>query len=534
MYYYFRMVAGNSKCVAISDTYSATEPADANCADDLDSPDKLSKVGPGLVNCNNFPGDPPRSATVFTEQTPVDTAAFRAMIKKSKLPVAFICCCLWMTGCTTVKRYSQVENTTKESPVVEDSLPYDESQLRVAMSISDARIAPPDEKSTSKSLWGLKGAGQKELLRILASRYPDNDKLTAAISNKYLEDDNDDNPVIDLTKKNVRIVFTISRWHPYELINDKTDGYSPADRIEYIKYRLELNDPHSSLQFTNWNKYSTEYGSIDIADMSFQQSLTVSASLGDSTAGVGASASGSASRTENQKIQYRYIQLNGSLGKKFIELESEGTREVDLSGNTIVDVNMQFDPAPEYVFSLKKDKDSAGNYLAPGKAALETTLALIPDDASLHDVHASLRYNYAYRHVVKGDKTIYEWDDRVKYFTGSVTKPVTLLLIRDMIAPFACVKLANDHARGNKNFLVIRDMAGGGDVHEASLAFPDRTAAEAFIRWLILYKCPDTELNKPIVIGNGFELLYNHQPLTKQEVLEKKDQWVAAFEYNAQ
>jgi hypothetical protein len=450
------------------------------------------------------------------------------------MPAALIVYSFWMTGCTTVKRYKQVENTTKEAPVVEDSLPYDESHLKVAMRISDTRIATPEEKPGSKSLWDLQGPGQKELLRILSKRSSDNDKFSDAINNKYMKDDDDDNPVIDLTKKNVRIVFTISRWHPYELINDNTAGYSLADRIEYIKYRLELNDPHSSLQFTNWNKYSTEYGSIDIADMSFQQSLTVSGGIGDSATGYNLSASGSASKTENQKIQYRYVQLNGSLGKKFIELESEGTREIDLSGNTIVDVNMKFDPAPEYVFSLKKDKDADGNYLLPGKAALKATLALIPNDAALHDIHASLQYNYAYRHVVKGEKTIYEWDDRVKYFTGTVTKPVTLLRVRDMIAPFACVKLAGDHQRDDKNFIAIKDMVGGGAVHEANLAFPDKTAAEAFIRWLILYKCPDTELDKPIVIGNGYEVIYDHQPLTKQVVLAKKDQWIAAFEYGAQ
>jgi hypothetical protein len=84
-FYYFRTVAGNGKCVAISDTYSATVPADANsCADDLDHPDKLSRVGPGLVNCNDFPGDPPVSVTVFTEKALVNTASFRAVIRKGK------------------------------------------------------------------------------------------------------------------------------------------------------------------------------------------------------------------------------------------------------------------------------------------------------------------------------------------------------------------------------------------------------------------------------------------------------------------
>jgi len=74
MYYYFITVAGNDKCVATSDTYSSTTPASGNCLNELDSPERLSVVGQGLVICNNVAGGTPRSATVYSDTAPAVVA----------------------------------------------------------------------------------------------------------------------------------------------------------------------------------------------------------------------------------------------------------------------------------------------------------------------------------------------------------------------------------------------------------------------------------------------------------------------------
>jgi hypothetical protein len=526
MYYYFITVAGNSKCVATNDTYSPTVPVDGDCSLDLDTPAGLTLSGNGLVNCNDNPGDPPRKAKVYT-----DKAAAAAPM--AKIVFLFATLLLLSTGCTTVKRYRSVDQTTKEPPISDTDKSYDEKNLRVRMEVSDVKISPPDVKPTYKSLWDLGNNGQKQLLAILTDRFKDNDKFLAALNNKYLSKaDDDDNPVIDLTKKKVRIVFTISRWHPYDLIQDKDYGFTPADRIEYLKYRLNLNDPNSSIHFTNWNKYTTEYGSIDIADLSFQQSVTASAGYGDTTAGLNASVSGTASRTENQKVKYRYIQLNGRIGSKFLELESEGTREIDLSGNVMADVDIQFDPIPEYVYSLKKSKDDSGNFILPDKIELQTTMALIPNDESIHDITAGLTYDYAYRHVERKANTIYEWDDKVKYFTGSVTKKVTLLIAKDMIAPFCCIRVLGKDPPGAKVFFKLKDNTAGAGHLETTLSFPDKSSADSFIKWLISYKCADADLTKPIVIGKEYQLFYRGAPVTKDQIEKQKNLLLSVFEYS--
>jgi len=442
---------------------------------------------------------------------------------------------LLAVGCGTVKRYRSVDNTLTEKPVVELEN-ADESRLRVRMAISDTKISETDPPAAYKSLWDLHNGGQKALLGILAERYKDNDKFNSILNNKYLADKDDAGGTIDLTRKNVRIVFNISRWHPYELIKNGLDGFSPADRIEYLKYTLTL-DSSTTLQFTNWNKYTTAYGSIDIADVSFSQSLSLSGGFGDSAvgqaaAGVGVSGSASESKTENQKVKYRYIQLNGSIGKKFIELESEGTREIDLSGNVIADVNMQFDAFPEILYTLAKAKDDSGNYLPSEKVVLNENIGLVPNEPAIHDIQATLTYDYAYRHVVSGDKTFYEWDDKVKYVTGTVSKKVTLLRAQDIIPGFCCLKFQDDPSRHNKNFIKVRNLSAGASAQETNLAFPDRQSANAFIGWLLSYKCPEKELHQPIQLKNGYALWYNGSFLTKQQLLDNKDPLMAVFEYD--
>src|ERR1700744_4419800 len=192
------------------------------------------------------------------------------MIRSS---VTILAAALVAVSCSTVKRYSSVDKTYHEKPVF---LADGESEdgLRVRMEISDSKISTPAPSGSYKSIWDLQNEGQKKLLDILDQRYKNNDKFIDILNNQYLADDDGGGSKIDYVRKNVRIVFSISRWHPYDLIQAKADGFSPADRIEYLKYKLTLDDPNSTIKFTNWNRYGTAYGSINIADVSFHQELS--------------------------------------------------------------------------------------------------------------------------------------------------------------------------------------------------------------------------------------------------------------------
>jgi hypothetical protein len=443
-----------------------------------------------------------------------------------------------LTGaCSTVKRYSSVDNTQKEKPVFL-SAGDNEENIRVRMDISDSKISNPAPSSEGKSLWDLGNEGQKELLDILSQRFKDNDKFTDILNNQYLSDDGGGGGTIDYVRKNVRIVFSISRWHPYDIMG-KVNGFSPADRIEYLKYKLTLDDSASTIKFTSWNRYGTAYGSVNIADVNFQESLSASAGAGSEAgiitggSGSGAGVSASASKTESQKVRYRYIQLNGSISSKSLQLESEGTREVDLAGNVTADVTMEFDAFPEVLYALSKTKTDSGIFLQPGEVHLNETVALVPKETTIHNIRAMLTYNYAYRHVEKGDKTFFEWDDKVKYVTGTVNKEVTLMKAKDILPPFCCLKFQCDSSIHNKNFIKIRNLAAGLGVQETNLAFANRSAANTFITWLVSYKCPPAELNQPIRLKNGYALWYNGSFLRRQRILDNQDQLAEIFQYDS-
>jgi hypothetical protein len=440
-------------------------------------------------------------------------------------------------SCNTVKRYSSVDNTQREKPVFL-SRGDDEENLRVRMDISDSRISDPAPSGSGKSLWDLGNEGQKALLDILAQRYKDNDKFTDVLNNQYLADDGGSVGAINYIRKNVRIVFSISRWHPYEMMR-KANGFSPADRIEYLKYELTLDEPASSIKFTGWNRYGTAYGSINIADVNFQENLSVSADAGspggmNGGTGSGAGVTAGASKMENQKVRYRYIQLNGSISNQSLRLESEGTREVDLAGNVTADVSMEFDAFPEVLYTLSRAKNDSGIFLQPGEVHLSETVALVPRETTIHSIRAMLTYDYAYRHVEKGDNTFYEWDDKVKYVTGTVSKEVTLMKAKDIVPPFCCLKFECDTSIHNKNFIKIRNLASGLGVQETNLAFASQSAANTFITWLVSYKCPPAEINQPIKLKNGYALWYNGSFLTRQRILDNQDQLAEIFQYDSQ
>jgi hypothetical protein len=420
---------------------------------------------------------------------------------------------LLLAACTTVKRYASIEPTIQEKPfpLYDTGKNLDESALKVVMTLSDYKIEPNDEKPTFKTLWDLQGQGQKALLESLNHRYTKVDKFTGSLNNKYLKSDDKIDPVLDLTKRNVKFVFTIRRWRPYGGLGNGDNGFSLADRIEYLRYSLTLDDP--SFYFVNWNKYSTEYGSINIADVSYQQSLSLTASAGDSAL-LGASATGSASKTENQHLQYRYIQLNGTLKKDKIEFESEGTRETDLSGNVVADVAMKFKCTEHKIFFFQDYSDN-DTLKKPKELDLTVVTAKVPSAQANKILTGVLDYTYSYRHVLKRAKTIYEWDDKVQYYTGRVIKKVNILLPEDILPNFYAIMPVNSPIDTDNLRLKIVDSSQARDFLTTDLVFPDPESASDFLDWLTKYPTAKKDQDQKIVFANHMQLFWNGHFLTR-------------------
>jgi hypothetical protein len=405
------------------------------------------------------------------------------------------------TSCTSLKRYKSLKISGIDSTLAD-------------INLFGTRLSQPEPDNTAKSLWDLSADAQSQFIKILNARYPDNDKFLSSLSNEYMEGEEEvltDNYV----RKDLRLVFSVSKKRDYT----KPDGFhqsglSPADRLEYLKISVIIKD--TCLKFRGWNMYATEYGAIDIGDVSFTRSLDLTASA--SGAGkkngpdLSAETGTSVSRKEDQQVKYRYIMLNGRLSDQAIEMEEEGTREIDLTGNIIAEVAVEFESTGEMVTKIKGIKDSSGVFNPPEKLSLSTFVVDVPDIGKIKDgIEAVLKMDFVYRNVKKGRKSFPEWDDRVKYYTGSVMKPVLLLTDRDYVPGFFSIGLGQGENR--KEFLTLKKWTG----ESYPLVFRTYGEAADFYEWLVWFNGKNK--SKPFKIGDCF-LQFRGKDLTSDIIME--------------
>jgi hypothetical protein len=388
-------------------------------------------------------------------------------------------CVLYLSGCTTFRRYSSVTNPGTDSTLA-------------GIDLFGTRISPVITENGAKSLWDLSADAQTQFIRILNSRYPDNDGFLKSLSFEYLKGNKKDNLSPDYITRDLRLVFSVSRR---SAIRDQesveSPVLSPADRLEYIKISLTLNDP--ALRFKGWNLYSTEYGSLEIGDVGFSKTLDLSSSaaLGLKNAELSAGTVASLGRKENQAIRERYLKLSGRISDQKIEMEEEGNREIDLTGNIIADVSLEFERYSEMLTLVYGLKDSTGAFNPPEKLSADLFLVSVPGKKNIDEkINGVLKMEFVYRNVKKGRRTFQEWDDRVKYYRGTVTKPVTLFTARDYVPGFYCLgALSGDSKRE-----IVDIERESGDRYP--LIFSDYNEASAFYDWIIhtLYAHKETKL----------------------------------------
>lgn len=398
---------------------------------------------------------------------------------------------LTLTACTSVKRFRSADFKGEDNSLVD-------------VELFNTRLSPEPGMVQEKNLWTLSANAQTRMVQILDERYPDNEQFMDAISGSF----GGSEPVVqDLTGKDLRMVFSISKSRDYSKLNDASGRFSPADRIEYLKLGLEIPDGYN-LRFHQWNRYATEYGEIDIADVSFSKSLDLS--LEGSPVGTDAGTDATVARSEKQVISKRYLKLNGSISDHKAVIESEGTREVDLTGNVIADVSLVFEGFPELVV-IPVFSDVGEGSGAVEVATLKFVDVLVPAMEDAPDtLYAVLSLDYIYRHAKTGSKTFAEWDDKVEYYRGNVSKKVPLFLKKDYLPRLYCI--GNDQAE--KRALKFRHTPE----KEYLLQFRDYHDANRFLGWLLN---PARKQSDPVYIGSK-ELLYQGAPITPGEVVENQ------------
>jgi hypothetical protein len=388
---------------------------------------------------------------------------------------------LILSACTSVKRFKSVDYLGEDNTLVD-------------VELFNARITAEPVAIREKNLWTLSANAQSHLVQILDERYPDNEQFMSALSGSF---GTGEDYWTEMTRKDLRMVFTITKDRDYSQINNPDGRYSPADRIEY--YSLSVRIPaHYKLRFYEWNRYVTEYGEFDIADVSFSRNLDLS--VEGTPGGVDLGTGAGLGRNEKQEISKRYLKLNGSISDQQVVIEAEGTREVDLTGNVTADVSLQFEGFPEMVMEPVFASDEAGNTLL---SRLDLVHVLVPAMSDAPDtIFAELSLQYIYRHVASGWKTFAEWDDQVEYYQGSYRRKIPLFLKGDYLPQFFCI--GTD--QGGKEAILLQKAPA----REYLLQFREYTQAAEFLEWI---RDPGSEPGQPLSIA-GDSLLYKGQAIS--------------------
>ncbi len=391
----------------------------------------------------------------------------------------------WITSCTSVKRFQSVEYKGRDNALVDVEL--------FRSSLANETLPQQD-----MNLWNLSANAQTRLVQILDERYPDNAQFMSALSRDYRL--NGESTMEDFASKELLMVFSVTRKRDYPRINDQAGRFSPADRIEYLKLSLEIPE-ENRLKFTRWNRYATEYGELEIADVSFSRSLELDAA-GD-PGGVDMGAKASLSRNERQVVETRYLKLNGSLNDTQMVLEEEGTREMDLTGNISANVSLEFEAFPERV--VEPFFSDSGDLVIQFRDVLVPALEWAPDT-----LFATMKLEYIYRHVQSGWHTYAEWDDKVEYYEGRVKKRVPLFTKADYLPGFYCI--GEEHE--DRDALKIKGENG----KEYLLQFLDYSAASRFMAWL---SSPALDPLRPVFIGTS-QLVFKGQPFNPARIQEER------------
>jgi hypothetical protein len=382
---------------------------------------------------------------------------------KMKTPskfITFLVTLAVLSSCTSMKRFRSASFRGEDPDLVQVDL------FRTTLDTGDPVPDP-------KNLWDLSASAQTQLIQILNVRYPDNPHFIAALNQRFPGEGKTD--MRDLTTADLRLVFTVSKQRDYSELGVRTGRYSPADRIQYLKISLEL-PADANLHFRDWNRYETEYGELEIGDVSFSRDIELDVqATGEYARG---DLSASSGRREDQQVRTRTMRLNGRLSDSRLTVEEEGDRATDLTGNVVADVSLEFDGFPERISVPLVNGYEDGIPLLTGLMFRDLLVPRMENAPGT--LTGKLEAEYIYRHVEAGWKTFPEWDDRVSFYGGKVEKEVTILNKSDYTPEIYGIGM--DPQQTGSSGQILRIRSAGGE--EFPLRFLGLAEARCFYEWL--------------------------------------------------
>ena len=274
----------------------------------------------------------------------------------------------------------------------------------------------------------------------------------------------------------------------------KEGPFNPTDRLESTDVTIVPRDA----RFESWDTIATAYTSINAGTVQLAQTRGYNESF---TAGAPGAAPVSASgtvaasqsntRTENFTAQMQAETLTASLSPDgdMLKIHRQGGIGVDLTGNTVVKVDLAFDGAnpsrgAATANSMRYETIAVAEYLDSSKKPLPIRKIQLVGSARMglppgRDIKADVYLTYTLRHVLSGDTTYEEKDDVVRDITtGPVHRQATLISARDA-SEIGYGILVGKTGRTPRRLDV--SLQGGASI---PICFATRDEADSFIGYL--------------------------------------------------
>jgi hypothetical protein len=363
------------------------------------------------------------------------------------------------SSCGKPELTNRYQSAAFPTPTSEDSAP------RASITVFTLAISDPPASTTIASL---SDRGQAEAVKALAAKEQMTKGFLSALATPISPAESPAH-FIDRTKVKRRIVISL-----------QNTSLGRADRVAEATIQLR---PDANAHFLSWDKFKTAYEDVDLGKLALTQTsgLTGGLEFGplQSTSIAGANLEASYERNLNEEIalRQRIVTSTGALSPEKAEFYQQGAVGIDLTGNVIIDVYIDIvdDSPPLETYAFTNLVDASGKPNPPGNVMARTQLVVYPNKAKA-PVMMDATLGYVVRHVVSGDKSVAEGDDRVHYLRGEVSTAAPNILV-----PIDDMRFAAWGLVANGNFVKIREA---GVQREGVLALSSYEEAAQLLAWL--------------------------------------------------
>jgi len=338
------------------------------------------------------------------------------------------------------------------------------------------RRTPDTVKDETRTVFDLKGAGQKELFSIFAQKdSAAQARLQSLLGQSFDKPESD--PDVDEMHPTLSIILSVELK---DFFQNLTKLWTVGDRIQNLRIAISLPDESKKwMEFNSWDKVQTLYANYTAAGVSYSRSkawnISPSVGIAGNTFSLGSYTIANDDSAADS-LKYAVVVMTGILTPDSVSIQEEGSPLQSLIGNTTLLVKPTFKYATASPrFEFKGLRDEKGAFQAPASVKFKEHLVVYPQ-LPKEGILANLELYYQVRHIIHNEETIAEGDDDIQYYTGHKVSPIHILKW-DAVNPMVWgIELENTYRLG------FWDEAAG-EFYE--LNFDTYSAAHEFETWLL-------------------------------------------------